>query len=64
MEKILKNNALVELLNYCKESGIDPSGTHILKYPRKYMYSLIKDDGSTVATVHYYKDRPAVYSHA
>lgn len=42
MEKILYNLALINLLEFSKKVGIDCSGTHLIKTPRKYLYTLVK----------------------
>lgn len=44
MELILLNLAHRELLGFCKENGIDPSGSHVVKTGRGYTYSLIRDE--------------------
>lgn len=43
MKEILFNLALIDTINFCKENGIDCSGSHLVKYPRKQTYALIKD---------------------
>lgn len=42
MEKILYNLALIDTLNFCKANNIDPSGSHLVKLPRRYTYTLIQ----------------------
>ncbi len=43
MEKILFNLAMLDLLGFCKENEINCSGTHTIKYPRRFVYALISD---------------------
>jgi len=40
MQDILRNLANLELLRYCKNSGIDTLGTYVLKVGRGYTYGL------------------------
>ena len=63
MKEILNNIALLNLLDYCKANGIDPSGTHLIKYPRKFTYALLKGSttGKTLVTVTYYKHQTPTY---
>lgn len=57
MEKILYNLALVDSINYCKENGIDCSGTHLFKYPRRFTYALVKDEtGEAILTTTFHKN--------
>lgn len=39
---ILDNLALIDLNNFCKDNGIDISGTYLLKVPRKYTWNLVR----------------------
>ena len=56
MKQILLNLAMIDLINFCKQNKIDCSDTHTYKYPRKYMYSLLKNDtGRTLITVTFHK---------
>lgn len=43
MKEVLLNLANRELLEFCKENGIDPSGTHVEKMGRGYRYKLVRD---------------------
>jgi hypothetical protein len=61
MQQILTNIALLNLLDYCKANGIDPSGTHIAKHPRHYTYALLKATGKALVTVTYYKNQVPSY---
>lgn len=44
MKEVLLNLANRELLEFCKENGIDPSGTHVEKMGRGYRYKLVRDE--------------------
>ena len=44
MKQILYNLALIESINFCKLQGLDCSGTHLIKAPRGYKYTLLKSD--------------------
>lgn len=58
MKEILHNIAHLDALNYCKENNIDPSGTHLIKYPRTFTYALIKyEDDRAILTTTFYKNR-------
>jgi len=58
MEKILFNLALIDTLNFCKANGINPSGSHLVKYPRRWTYALCRDtDGQAIVTVTFYKNQ-------
>jgi hypothetical protein len=48
MKEILYNLALIDAITYCKENKIDCSGTHLIKYPRRFTYALVKDDKERV----------------
>ena len=62
MEQIIKNIALLDTLNFCKSHNIDPSGTHIHKYPRRFTYALVRiSDGKALVTVTYYKNQAPLY---
>ena len=62
MEQILQNLAMINLINHCKEQKIDPSGTHIYKYPRRFTYALLKDEtGEALATITFYKSSIPTY---
>jgi hypothetical protein len=52
MKAILYNLALLTLVDFCRSQKIDCSGTHLFKYPRKWVFSLKSDvDNSDVARV-------------
>lgn len=53
--KILENLALIDLNNFCKENSIDISGTHLVKEPKPYTYSLNKENGHQLASVTFHK---------
>ena len=58
MKEILFNLALIDTINFCRENKIDCSGSHLMKYPRKYIYALVRnEDGRTIVTVSFYKSR-------
>jgi hypothetical protein len=66
MKEILNNIALLNLLDYCKANGIDPSGTHLeMGHPRHYTYTLRQDTADkALVTVTYYKNqRPSYLIH-
>jgi hypothetical protein len=44
MKDILLNLANREMLEFCKENGIDPSGTHVEKMGRGYRYKLVREE--------------------
>lgn len=44
MEQILLNLANIYLLEYCKQMGIDPSGSYVKKMVRGYVYGLCNQD--------------------
>ncbi len=56
MEKVLSNLALIDTINFCNVNKIDCSGTHLVKYPRKFTYALVRDKtGRALVTVNFYK---------
>lgn len=58
MKEVLFNLALIDATTYCKEHNIDCSGTHLVKYPRRFVYALIKDEtGRAVLTTTFYKNQ-------
>lgn len=58
MKEILFNLAMIDAINFCKEHNIDCSGTHLYKYPRRFIYSLMKDDDSrAILTTTFYKNQ-------
>lgn len=65
MKEILYNLALIDATNYCKENGIDCSGTYLYKYPRGYTYALCKTEGGrAILTTKFYKNQvPTHYVH-
>lgn len=65
MKEVLLNLALIESINFCKENKIDCSGTHIHKYPRRFVYALVKDEnGKAIVTTTFYKNRvPSHFIH-
>lgn len=65
MKEILANLALIDLINHCKDNGIDCSGTHLYKYPRRFTYALLKDEtGKAIATLTFHKNQvPTYYKH-
>lgn len=44
MKEILYNLANIDLINFCKTNNIDCSGTYVLKAPRGYKYTLVRQD--------------------
>ena len=63
MKEILFNLALIHTLNFCKQNDIDPSGSHLFKYPRRFTYALVNDKtGQAIVTVSFYKNRVPEYS--
>ena len=63
MKQILANLALFDLTQYCKAHDIDCSGTHVYKYPRKYIYALVQDEsGKALVTVSFTKNQAPVHS--
>lgn len=65
MKEVLQNLAMLDALQFCKEHNIDPSGTHIVKYPRRFTYALCKDEtGRALVTTTFYKSQvPCHYIH-
>ena len=58
MKEILSNLAMLDLLQFCEQNAIDPSGTHVYKYPRAQRYALVRDvDGRALVTVSFYKNQ-------
>ena len=63
MKEILHNLANILLIGFCKDEGIDCSGTHIYKYQRRYTYALVKTDtGKAIVTMTFYKNKVPNYS--
>ena len=65
MKNILFNLVLVQSMEYCKAHNIDCSGSHLMKYPRQWIYALIKDEtGKAIITTSLYKSRtPCITVH-
>jgi len=62
MKEILANLALIDAIKFCRENNIDPSGTHLYKYPRRFTYALVRDeDGRAVITTTFYKNSTPVH---
>jgi len=59
MNKILYNLALINAMNYCKTNNINCSGTYLVKTPRKFTYTLVKDNkhNTPVISTTYYKNQ-------
>ncbi len=58
MKEILFNVALLDAITYCKDHDLDCSGTHLMKYPRRFTYALVKTKtGKAILTTTFYKDR-------
>ncbi len=58
MKEILQNIAMIDALTFCKEHNIDCSGTHLMKYPRRFTYALVKEEnGRAILTTTFYKNR-------
>ena len=66
MKEILFNLALLDAINFCKAQGIDCSGTHLVKYPRRFTYALVKDKtGRAIVTTTFHKSQvPTRYIHS
>lgn len=66
MQQIIRNFALIQLNTFCKEKGIDYSGTYLIRdNERKFIYSLVKD-GTTkrLVSIELFKNKvPTFYSH-
>lgn len=57
MKEILFNLALIDTTNYCKDHNLDCSGSHLVKYPRRFTYALVNDKtGRAIVTVSFYKN--------
>lgn len=48
MDKILLNLANIHLLEYCRQMGIDPSGSYVRKMRRGYVYGLCNQSDDRV----------------
>lgn len=63
MQEILFNLAMIDTITFCREHGIDSSGSHLVKYPRKFTYALVGDGtGRALVTVTFSKDSVPVHS--
>lgn len=63
MQQILHNLAMLDALAFCKEHKIDCSGTHLVKYPGKFTYGLVRDkDNVTLVETTFHKS--SVPTHA
>ena len=56
IKDILYNLALIDAIKFCKENNIDCSGTHLVKEPKKYTYSLNKENGHQLVSVTFHKN--------
>lgn len=64
MKQILSNIALFSLTNFCKEKGIDCSGSHLYKYPRKFTYALLDDStGKAIVSVTFNESAMPTYTY-
>jgi hypothetical protein len=65
MKEILFNLALFDATLFCKDNNIDCSGSHLVKYPRKFIYALVKDStGEAIVTTSFTKySAPEHYVH-
>jgi hypothetical protein len=56
MKQILFNLALIDTTQFCIENKIDCSGSHLVKYPRRWTYALCNTKtGRALVTVTFYK---------
>jgi hypothetical protein len=57
MKEILFNLALIDLIKFCKDNGLDCSGSHAVKSRRCWTYTLINDQsGRAIVTVTFSKN--------
>jgi len=57
MKEILKNLALIDLTNFCKENGIECFGSHCVKVGRGFTFALQDDDtGINIVFVTFHKN--------
>ncbi len=63
MQKIINNLALLDLINFAKDKNIDITDTYLYKYPRKYIYSLRKNNkrSEDILSVQFYKNQAPVH---
>jgi hypothetical protein len=63
MKEILFNLALIDAIRFCKAHNIDCSGTHLVKYPRRFVYALVKSDtGRAILTTTFHKRAEPTHS--
>lgn len=63
MKEILFNLAMIDTNNFCKDNDIDCSGTHLVKYPRRFTYALVKNEtGRVIVTTTFYKSSVPTHS--
>lgn len=61
-QEILRNLALFQLTDYCRDSGIDCSGSHVVKSGRGYAYHLAYTDTSLpIVSVTYTRNTPPIF---
>lgn len=65
MEQVLKNMAMLELLNFCREHKIDCSGTYCVKDGRGFNYKLVDQETGqrTIARVTLHKAQAPTFSY-
>lgn len=52
MKDILFNLAMLDTLQFCKNYGVDPSGSHLVKDGRGYRYTLTRTEtGKSIVSV-------------
>lgn len=62
MKEILANLALINTLNFCKENKLDCTGSHLIKYPRRFTYALVEaTTNRAIVTVTFYKNKVPFY---
>lgn len=58
MKEILFNLALIDTTQFCIEHKIDCSGSHLVKYPRRFTYALVRSKtGRAIVTVTFHKNQ-------
>jgi hypothetical protein len=61
-QDILRNLALFQLTDYCRDNGIDCAGSHVIKSGRGYTYHLAYAETSLpIASVTYTKNTPPIF---
>lgn len=64
MQEIIWNLAHIHVLTRCRELGIDCAGSHLVKNPRRWTYSLVRDsDGLSLISVTFWKNGIPTYSY-